>query len=133
MIKLYLNSDGSIAKYKPVQHKEVIVDFDINDHIVVDEDTKEIVKYENSKQFSNRLYELSKESDLNEFEKNELEYLQKLNRRQNETQEEKLQDLKESQQYEAIINVTTEGRKKKYTLITKKDPNFSQVEFDEER
>jgi hypothetical protein len=39
MIKLFLNQDGSIAKYELAQHKEVYADFDVSDDIVIDENT----------------------------------------------------------------------------------------------
>lgn len=51
MIKIFLNKDWSIAKYEPIEFTEVIIDANITDNIVIDEDTWEVVKYENSSQY----------------------------------------------------------------------------------
>jgi len=51
MIKVFLNKDWSIAKYESIEFREVIIDAEVTDTIVVDKQTWEIVKYENSSQY----------------------------------------------------------------------------------
>lgn len=76
MIKIYLNEDGSIAKYEPVKYKEIIVDkFDATDSLVVCDETKEICKIQDSSQGKRRVKELQDKKELDEIEKAELEFL----------------------------------------------------------
>ena len=77
-VKVYINiHTGEIEKYEPVKYKEVIVDFDVSDSIVIDEKTWEICLYQKSSQWLRRLKELSKQKELNDIEKAELAYLSK--------------------------------------------------------
>lgn len=75
MIKAYLNQDGSLAKYEPQIFKEVVLDFDISDTLIIDEKTDEVVKLQDSTQGKRRVAELQAKKELDEFEKAELEFL----------------------------------------------------------
>ena len=51
-IKVYIKN-GKIMKYDHIEYdKEIIIDADITDNIVIDEKTWEVVKYENSSQYN---------------------------------------------------------------------------------
>lgn len=96
MIKVFIDPIlNEIKKYETVKYKEVIVDFDITDNIVIDEKTWDICLYEKSSQWLKRLEELSNQKELNDFEIAELEYL-----------------LPKTH----MVNVTTEDDKKHYVI-----------------
>ena len=75
MIKVKINKSWIILSIEPVEYKEVILDFDITDNIVVCESTGNICKLQDSEQGKNRLIELQSEKEHSEFEKQELEFL----------------------------------------------------------
>lgn len=75
MIKAYINSDGILEKYEPVTYNEVILDFDITDSLVIDEETKSIVRIQDSIQWKRRIDELLSIKDRAELENIELESL----------------------------------------------------------
>lgn len=75
-IKVFINIEtGQIEKYEPITYKEVIVDFDINDSLVIDDETWEIVKIQNSIQGKKRIEELQSRKELDDIEQQELKFL----------------------------------------------------------
>lgn len=75
MIKVFLWEDGLIKKYEPIEFSEVILNYNINDSMVIDDKSKEIVRLQNSTQWKKRVEELQSKKELDEFEKAELAYL----------------------------------------------------------
>ncbi|HNG96899.1 MAG TPA: hypothetical protein PLW93_01355 [Candidatus Absconditabacterales bacterium] len=75
-IKVFINIEtGQIEKYEPITYKEVIVDFDINDSLVIDDETGEIVKIQNSIQGKKMIEELQSRKELDDIEQQELKFL----------------------------------------------------------
>jgi len=75
-IKVFINIEtGQIEKYEPITYKEVIVDFDINDSLVIDDETWEIVKIQNSIQGKKMIEELQSRKELDDIEQQELKFL----------------------------------------------------------
>lgn len=64
MIKVFLNQDGSIAKREPAKFKEVFVNLDITDTVVICDDTKEICNIKYSSQWKKELAELEAKDEL---------------------------------------------------------------------
>lgn len=76
MIKVFIdNNTWEIAKYEPALYTEVLADFDINDSLVIDSETKEIVRIQDSTQGKKRIEELKWKKELTEDEKLELAFL----------------------------------------------------------
>ncbi len=75
-VKVYIDTTtNEIVKYEPSPYKEVVVDYDINDTIVVDEKSWEIVKIQDSTQWQSRIEELKTKKELTEIEEHELIFL----------------------------------------------------------
>lgn len=75
-IKVFINIEtGQIEKYEPITYKEVIVDFDINGSLVIDDETWEIVKIQNSIQGKKMIEELQSRKELDDIEQQELKFL----------------------------------------------------------
>lgn len=75
MIKVFLWEDWLIKKYEPIQFNETILNYNINDSIVTDISTWEIIKLQNSTQGKKRIEELQSKKELTEIEEHELIFL----------------------------------------------------------
>lgn len=75
MIKVFLWEDWLIKKYEPIEFSEVILNYNINDSMVIDDESKEIVRLQNSTQWKKRVEELQSKKELDEIEKAELAFL----------------------------------------------------------
>lgn len=83
IIKVKIDKDNNILSSEVVEYKEVYIMWDIiNDNIIVDSETLEVVKYEKSSQFKTyteqRIAELTAVKKPTDAEKQELEQLQSL-------------------------------------------------------
>ena len=74
MLKVYIDIEtNEIVKYEPVRYKEVIVDFEATDSLVLE--NWEIIKLQNSAQGKKRVAELEVKKELDEIEQAELKFL----------------------------------------------------------
>lgn len=127
MIQVTMDSENKILSMNTYYTKTVVVDFDINDTLVVEDWV--VIKIQDSQQWKDRVRELQEKKELDEFEKQEIKFLS------SETQSEKEIDKEEvliSWRY--LVNITSKGKKKVATIYdsTTSDPNTS-IEYDEER
>ena len=138
MIKIYIdNTTNKVSKYEPYtppRYTEVIADFEITDSMVICETTWEICRLQDSSQGKARLAELISQSTkwLSEQEKNirdmEIAYLS------DETAVDKEVDIQEAQEIllsgQYIVNITTEDKKKKATVIELNPSDGVELDFD---
>ena len=92
--------------------KTVVVEWvSLNDTLIVDEQTNEVVKLQDSTQGKRRVTELQAKKELDEFEKVEYNFLT-----DKETPQEKFTDQEEAQEIllsgQYIVNITNKGKKK---------------------
>lgn len=67
MIKVFLNKDGSIAKYESVDY--IYASFETSDTLVICNETKEICKIQDSSQWKKELAKLENKKELDRYER----------------------------------------------------------------
>jgi len=123
---------NKIVSYEPTTIKQIVVEnLNVEDTIVICEETGDICRLQESSQGKARKQELIDKKQKTDYEKAELQFLQK------ETQSEKTTDQKEAKEIllsgQYIVNITNKGKKKIATIHDAKTASADGIEFDTER
>ncbi len=129
MIQVTMDSENKILSMNTYYTKTVVVDFDINDTLVVEDWV--VIKIQDSQQWKDRVRELQEKKELDEFEKQEIKFLSSETQSEKETDKKEAQEIILSGQY--IVNISSKGKKKIATIFDAKTANADGVEFDAER
>ena len=129
MIQVTMDSENKIISMNTYYTKTVVVDFDINDTLVVEDWV--VIKIQDSQQWKDRVRELQEKKELDEFEKQEIKFLSSETQSEKETDKKEAQEIILSGQY--IVNISSKGKKKIATIFDAKTANADGVEFDAER
>jgi len=124
-----MDSENKIISMNTYYTKTVVVDFDINDTLVVEDWV--VIKIQDSQQWKDRVRELQEKKELDEFEKQEIKFLSSETQSEKETDKKEAQEIILSGQY--IVNISSKGKKKIATIFDAKTANADGVEFDAER
>ena len=124
-----MDSENKILSMNTYYTKTVVVDFDINDTLVVEDWV--VIKIQDSQQWKDRVRELQEKKELDEFEKQEIKFLSSETQSEKETDKKEAQEIILSGQY--IVNISSKGKKKIATIFDAKTANADGVEFDAER